>query len=116
MAAANAAKKKAVEEIIDDISDLTPQTAYTQSTISTDSSISSTTLSFNTRIIERGRYKKRGSFLEEFMEGNLDWRSFGSITYNEMKEVGLFDRIKKKISFIKVEAPASWLLLLSVRQ
>jgi hypothetical protein len=29
MAAANAAKKKAVEEIIDDISDLTPQTAYT---------------------------------------------------------------------------------------
>jgi hypothetical protein len=33
------------------------------------------------------------------MEGNLDWRSFGSITYNEMKEVGLFDRIKKKISF-----------------
>jgi hypothetical protein len=32
------------------------------------------------------------------MEGNLDWRSFGSITYNEMKEVGLFNRIKKKIS------------------
>ena len=33
MAAANAAKKKAVEEIIDDnISDLTPQTAYTPST------------------------------------------------------------------------------------
>jgi hypothetical protein len=35
------------------------------------------------------------------MEGNLDWRSFGSITYNEMKEVGLFDRIKKKISIYK---------------
>jgi len=98
MAAANAAKKKAVEEIIDDISDLTPQTAYTPSTLSTNTSISSTTLSFNTSIIERGRHKKRGSSLEEFMEGNLDWRSFGSITYNEMKEVGLFDRIKKKIS------------------
>ena len=97
IAAANAAKKKEVEEIIDDISDLTPQTAYTPSTLSTNTSISSTTLSFNTSIIERGRYKKRGSSLEEFMEGNLDWRSFGSITYNEMKEVGLFDRIKKKI-------------------
>ena len=100
--AARAAKKKKVEEIIDDrltiISDLTPQTAYTPSTLSTNTSISSTTLSFNTSIIERGRYKKRGSSLEEFMEGNLDWRSFGSITYNEMKEVGLFDRIKKKIS------------------
>jgi hypothetical protein len=34
------------------------------------------------------------------MEGNLDWRSFGSITYNEMKEVGLFDRIKRKYLFI----------------
>ena len=98
MAAANAAKKKAVEEIIDDISDLTPQTAYTPSTLSTNTSISSTTLSFDTSIIERGRYKKRGSSLEEFMEGSLDWRSFGSITYNEMEEVGLFDRIKKKIS------------------
>jgi hypothetical protein len=43
-------------------------------------------LSFNTSIIEKGRYKKHGSSLEEFMEGNLDWRSFGSITYNEMKE------------------------------
>ena len=91
MATANAAKKKAVEEIIDGISDLTPQTAYAPSTLSTNTSISSTTLSFNTSIIERGRYKKRGSSLEEFMEGNLDWRSFGSITYNEMKEVRLFE-------------------------
>jgi len=105
MAAARAAKKNKVEEIIDDrltvISDLTPQTAYTRSTTSTNASISSTTLSFNTSIIERGRYKKRGSSLEEFMEGNLDWRSFGSITFDEMKEVGLFDRIKKKISIYK---------------
>jgi hypothetical protein len=99
MAAANEAKKKAVEEIIDDISILTPQTAYTPSTLSTNTSISSTTLSFNSSNIERGRYMKSGSSLEEFMEGNLDWRSFGSITYNEMKEVGLFDRLKKKISF-----------------
>jgi hypothetical protein len=102
LTAARAAKKKEVEEIIDDrltvISDLTPQTAYSRSTTSTNASISSTTLSFNTSIIERGRYRKRGSSLEEFMEGNLDWRSFGSITYDEMKEVGLFDRIKKKIS------------------
>ena len=55
IAAANAAKKKAVEEIIDDrltiISDLTPQTAYTPSTLSTNISISSTTLSFNTSFI-----------------------------------------------------------------
>ena len=36
------------------------------------------------------------------MEGNLDLRSFGSITYNEMKEVGLFDALKKKIvAFMK---------------
>ena len=59
MAAARAAKKNKVEDIIDDrltvISELTPQTAYTQSTVSTDTSISSTTLSFNTSIIERGR-------------------------------------------------------------
>ena len=52
MATANAAKKKAVEEIIDGISDLTPQTAYAPSTLSTNTSISSTTLSFNTSIIE----------------------------------------------------------------
>jgi len=81
--AARAAKKKKVEEIIDDrltiISDLTPQTAYTPSTLSTNISISSTTLSFNTSIIERGRYNKRGSSLEVFIEGNLDWRSIGSI-------------------------------------
>ena len=99
MAAANAAKKKEVEEIM---SDLTPQTAYTRSTISTNTSISSTTLSFNTSIIEKGRYKKHGSSLEEFIEGNLDWRSFGSITYNEIKEVGLFDALKKKtVDFMK---------------
>ena len=101
------AKKKAFEEIIDDrltvISDLTPQTAYTQSTLRTNTSISSTTLSFNTSIFERGRYKERGSSLEEFMEGNLDWRSFESITFNEMKEVGLFDRIKKKISILTMQ-------------
>ena len=73
IAAANAAKKKAVEEIIDDISDLTPQTAYTPSTLSTNTSISSTTLSFNTSI----RYKKHGVTFNEFIEGNgLDWRKF----------------------------------------
>jgi hypothetical protein len=105
MAAANAAKKKEVEEIM---SDLTPQTAYTRSTISTNTSISSTTLSFNTSIIEKGRYKKHGSSLEEFMEGNLDWRSFGSITYNEMKEVGLFDALKKKtVDFMKARTNAT---------
>ena len=58
LTAACAAKKKEVEEVIDSISDLTPQTAYTRSTISTNTSISSTTLSFNTSIIEKGRYKK----------------------------------------------------------
>jgi len=94
IAAANAAKKKEVEEVM---SDLTPQTTYTRSTIST-----------NTSIIEKGRYKKYGSSLEEFMEGNLDWRSFGSITYNEMKEVGLFDAFKKKtVDFMKARTNAS---------
>jgi hypothetical protein len=65
-------------------------------------------LSFNTSIIEKGRYKKHGSSLEEFMEGNLDWRSFGSITYNEMKEVGLFDALKKKtVDFMKARTNAT---------
>ena len=42
------------------------------------------------------------------MEGNLDWRSFGSITYNEMKEVGLFDALKKKtVDFMKARTNAS---------
>ena len=60
---------------------------------------------------EKVTYEKRGSFFEEFMEG-LDWKSFGGITYQGMKDNG-YVRIFLKI---KVEVPASWLLLLFARQ
>ena len=105
IAAANAAKKNKVEDIIDDrltvISDLTPQSVYTQSTVSTDTSISSTTFSFNTSIIERGRYKKRGSSFNKFMDDGLDWRSFGSYTFDGMMNDGIFSILMKKISIYK---------------
>ena len=62
------------------------------------SSPSSTDMSSLTQ--ESTRYKKYGVSFDDFIEDNKDWRSFGSITYEGMKENGYADILLKKISFI----------------
>ena len=47
---------------------------------------------------EKTSYRKRGSSFDHFIENNKDWRSFGSVTYQEMKENGYVDILMKKIS------------------
>ena len=55
------------------------------SPLSSLSSVSSTAMSSLTQ--ESTRYKKRGVSFDDFIEHNKDWRSFGSITYQEMKKM-----------------------------
>jgi len=50
---------------------------------------------------ESTRYKKHGASFDDFIEDNKDWRSFGSITYEGMKEKGYIDILFKKISIYK---------------
>jgi hypothetical protein len=48
---------------------------------------------------ESTRYKKHGVSFNEFIEGNgLDWRKFGSITYDEMRKSGYNDLLMKRIN------------------
>ena len=57
---------------------------------SENSSLPSTDMSSLTQ--ESTRYKKyHGVSFDDFIEGNKDWRSFGSITYEGMKENGYVD-------------------------
>ena len=66
---------------------------------SVNSSLPSTDMSSLTQ--ESTRYKKHGVSFDDFIEGNKDWRSFGSITYEGMKENGYVDILLKKISIYK---------------
>ena len=66
------------------------------SPLSSLSSVPSTAMSSLTQ--ESTRYKKRGVSFDDFIEHNKDWRSFGSVTYQEMKENGYVDILLKKIS------------------
>ena len=70
------------------MANLTPGSS--KSVSSECSPIDSTMSSLTNESSVKVTYKKRGSFFEEFMEG-LDWRSFGSITYQGMKENGYVD-------------------------
>jgi len=54
---------------------------------------------------ESTRYKKHGVSFDDFIEDNKDWRSFGNITYEGMKENGYFDILLKKISIYKSAKP-----------
>jgi hypothetical protein len=78
----------------------TPPSVTSVSSVSTDGTRSTSGMSSLTQ--ESTRYKKHGVSFDDFIEGNKDWRSFGSITYEGMKENGYVDILLKKISFIKV--------------
>jgi len=60
------------------------------SPLSSQSSVPSTDMSSLTQ--ESTRYKKHGVSFDDFIENNKDWRSFGSITYEGMKENGLSEK------------------------
>ena len=79
-----ALKRKREEEV------MTPPSISTNGTQST-SGMSSLTQ-------ESTRYKKHGVSFDDFIEDNKDWRSFGSITFEGMKENGYVDILLKKIS------------------
>jgi len=52
-------------------------------------------------VIISTKYKKHGVSFDDFIEDNKDWRSFGSITYEGMKENGYVDILLKKIYIYK---------------
>ena len=91
MAAARAALRCRGEETVEvaSISTLTPQSIgsnnYCRSSISTLRN-------------ERTHYRKRGSSIHEFVDDKKDWRSFGSCTFNDMKNYGYFSILTKKIT------------------
>ena len=74
----------------------TPPSVTSVSSVSTDGTRSTSRMSSLTQ--ESTRYKKHGVSFDDFIEGNKDWRSFGSITYEGMKENGYVDILLKKIS------------------
>jgi hypothetical protein len=62
----------------------TPPSVTSVSSASTNGTRSSSGMSSLTQ--ESTRYKKHGVSFDDFIEGNKDWRSFGSITYEGMKD------------------------------
>jgi hypothetical protein len=89
---ANLASKREQQPLESPVQDISIMTLETQCTPA--SSMSSLTQ-------ESTRYKKHGVSFDDFIEGNKDWRSFGSITYEGMKENGYVDILLKKISIYK---------------
>ena len=92
MAAARAALKGETRQS-SPISAMTPQSVTSVSTNGTQS-----TRGMSSLTQESTRYKKHGVSFDDFIEDNKDWRSFGSITYEGMKENGYVDILLKKIS------------------
>ena len=92
MAAARAALKGETRQS-SPISAMTPQSVTSVSTNGTQS-----TRGMSSLTQESTRYKKRGVSFDDFLEHNKDWKSFGSVTYQEMKENGYVDILMKKIS------------------
>ena len=72
-----------------------PLSATTPPSVTSVRSVSSSGMSSLTQ--ESTRYKKLGVSFDDFIEDNKDWRSFGSITYEGMKENGYIDILLKKI-------------------
>ncbi len=92
MAAARAALKGETRQS-SQMSATTPPSVTSVSTYGTQSTSGMSSLTQ-----ESTRYKKHGVSFDDFIEDNKDWRSFGSITYEGMKENGYVDILLKKIS------------------
>ena len=75
-----------------------PMSATTPPSVRSVSSGTQSTSGMSSLTQESTRYKKNGVSFDDFIEDNKDWRSFGSITYEGMKENGYVDILLKKIS------------------
>ena len=78
-----------------------PMSATTPPSVTSVSSGTQSTSGMSSLTQESTRYKKHGVSFDDFIEDNKDWRSFGSITYEGMKENGYVDILLKKISIYK---------------
>jgi hypothetical protein len=78
-----------------------PMSATTPPSVTSVSSGTRSTSGMSSLTQESTRYKKHGVSFDDFIEDNKDWRSFGSITYEGMKENGYIDILLKKISIYK---------------
>jgi hypothetical protein len=78
-----------------------PMSATTPPSVTSVSSGTRSTSGMSSLTQESTRYKKHGVSFDDFIEGNKDWRSFGSITYEGMKENGYVDILLKKVSIYK---------------
>ena len=94
MAAARAALKGETRQS-------SPMSATTPPSVTSVSSGTQSTSGMSSLTQESTRYKKPGVSFDDFIEDNKDWRSFGSITYEGMKENGYVDILLKKISIYK---------------
>jgi len=77
----------------------TPPSVTSVSSVSTNGTRSTSGMSSLTQ--ESTNYKKHGVSFDDFIEDSKDWRSFGSITYEGIKENGYVDILLKKISIYK---------------
>jgi hypothetical protein len=68
-----------------------PMSVTTPPSVTSVSSGTRSTSGMSSLTQESTRYKKHGVSFDDFREGNKDWRSFGSITYEGMKENGYVD-------------------------
>ena len=78
-----------------------PMSTTTPPSVTSVSSGTRSTSGMSSLTQESTRYKKHGVSFDDFIEDNKDWRSFGSITYEGMKENGYIDILLKKISIYK---------------